>query len=537
MTFVGIEYIAKSVEVPISSITDAFIQRVRDEVLVRMKSEKELIISGQSFSFENILYIIDELNVEKNRIFHDWINQDKTLSTFLFSNGKTVLTDNNCISYEGHQLFKGYKNFLSTYLTPVLTQEISTALASENFNRLPLLLPFGRLIPNDNRIEIQRPISQLCRECLQTFQEEKTKTAEKLNCIFNPLFAQTLNELDNHFYSNKILFIDTAQAALAAPSFPKGYQDKIQQTLLLLELNTNHKEQVQAFCQSSFFNPEENKIKNSTRRFFRSPVFYLLIAVLLIGVFYILSNAISASQNSNGEISGGDAFSEDELVELDSVLKFQAKDSVPVHVEDIHPTLAPPAYILSASGDSITNDLAKELYESMLEDYQIQFQQGGNNCSKTGKDLYGLSLYNGLSPINSSSSANHTISNQSADDLFLLHYTPTKNGKVYGKLIAPGRSTKIQLEKGDEIIFYTGSQMNPFNPMKAANNGYGTVADAKRISKIFDYHFCKQNNYNLQLLNKIFTVKEIKAETILSGDSYSGFDVKSESLSLKELLF
>lgn len=534
MIFVGIDRIAKSVGIPPSPINDSFVQNVRQAVLQRMENVKDFVISDQSFSFDNILYILDELKIEKNRIFHDWIDQDETLSTFLFSSGTIILPSKNCISYEGHQLFKGYKEFLSTYLSPLLNKEISTAIEREDFTRLPQLLPFSRLIPNTNRIDIQRPISILCRNCLHTLQAEKVASEEKLSCIFSPWFSQTLNTLDNHFYSDKILFIDTAQSILTTPSFPKGFQQEIKQSLLLLELNENHKSQVLAFCKSSYFKKEEDKIKVTARRFFQTPIFYLLVAVFLIGVFYVLSNTVLVSGISAEEISGGDAFSDDELVELDSLLKFQDKDSIPLHVEDIRPSLGPPAYILSANWEAIENDFIRELYESMLVDYQIQFQQVRSNCSKTSKASYGLALYEGLIPFDTLSSTNHILKNQSEGDLFLLHYVPTKNGEARGKLIAPGRNVRIQINKGDELIFYTGSQMNAFNPMKMANNGYGKVEDAKRISNVFDHHFCKQNNYNLQLLNKIYTVKELKGETILSFDSYNGFEVKSEGLALKE---
>lgn len=183
--------------------------------------------------------------------------------------------------------------------------------------------------------------------------------------------------------------------------------------------------------------------------------------------------------------------------------------------------------------NNIKNTKAKTLYSSLITDYQIQKEKGlFGDCGETKKYLFKTSLYSAVQSFSVFSSTNHRIENKSSEELYILVFEPEKNGNVYGELIAPGRTLEVVIKKGEGIIFYSGQQMNHFNAMRREDNGYGTIDNAKRVSKDFNYHFCSQNIYNFQQLNRIYEVIEIKGTTVFSGLPNGGYEVKSKALKL-----
>ena len=75
--------------------------------------------------------------------------------------------------------------------------------------------------------------------------------------------------------------------------------------------------------------------------------------------------------------------------------------------------------------------------------------------------------------------------------------------------------------------------MNHFKTMRRENNGYGNIDDSKRVDKAFNYHFCFQNIYNFQQLNRIYEVNETKGNITFENLPNGEYRVKSESLELK----
>src|SRR5690554_1036055 len=225
---------------------------------------------------------------------------------------------------------------------------------------------------------------------------------------------------------------------------------------------------------------------------------------------------------SKKQTTGIDGLNSDELHEVDTMLGFK-QDSTPQKDENL-PHYSSPKYVLTANWESIENTIVNELYANMIVDYNIQNEQGlFYECRETKKELYGKPLYLNIKAFSSFSSPKQTISNKTSEDLYVLVFEPKKNGKAYGELIAPGRSSRVHLNKGNQLIFYSGQQMNVFNPMRTESNGYGNVEDARKISKRFVYHFCGQNIYHFQQLNKIYEVE--KVGDVEFEEAGNGFEV------------
>lgn len=524
MNFISVRSLATYFKIDFIRIDDELIEKIRNFVNQHFLESELIHVYERDFTLSELIFILDQLKEEKNRVFHDWIEQDFALSEYLSSNGETLLPNGEIILPKEHQLYGAYQAFLSTYLAPVLSRKINKCIQEDDLNTLGNHLQFSPLLPKQKRIELQQAVSSYLRQLLAQLKvSQEVNLQLQLKLIYSYSFVQVLNALDENFYSDAIAYIDTAKLIVQKNELNSLILDKIKSSISSLTLNKSHQKQVLDFCNSDAFTKPRNKPRSTLNNIVRSPLFFVvLIAVIINFIFFYPMDNSAKNKLAKKQTTGIDGLNPDELHEVDTMLGFK-QDSIPQKDENL-PHYSSPKYVLTANWDSIENTIVKELYANMIADYNIQNEQGVfYQCRETKKELYGKSLYLNVNNFSGFSTANQTISNKSNGDLYVLLFDPKKDGKVYGQLIAAGRSFNVHLKKGDQLIFYSGRQMNAFNPMRNESNGYGNIEDAKKVSKRFVYHFCGQNVYNYQQLNKIYEVEKV-GDVVFEGVG-NGFEV------------
>src|SRR5690554_1596844 len=525
MKFISIRRLAAYFEIDFIRIDDELIEKIRNFVNQHFLESALIHVFEREFTLSELIFILDQLKEEKTRVFHGWIEQDLALSEYLSSNGENVLPNVEIVLSKEHQLFGAYQAFLNTYLAPVLSRKINKCIQEDDLNTLGNHLQFSPLLPKEKRIELQQPVSAYLRQLLAQLKvSQEVNLQLQLKLIYSYSFVQVLNALDENFYSDAIAYIDTAKLVVQKNELNPLILDKIKSSISSLTLNKNHQKQVLDFCNSDAFSKPRTKPRSNLNNIVRSPLFFIaLIAVIINFIFFYPMDNSAKNKVSKKQTTGIDGLNSDEMHEVDTMLGFK-QDSIPVQNETL-PAATSPKYILTNDWKNIENTIAREIYSSMIADYEIQKNLGiSNKCTETKKELYGQPLYSNILAFSHFSSTNSTILNKSGSDLYVLTFEPQKEGEVYGTLIAANRSSKVYLKKGDMLIFYSGQQMNAFNPMRTENNGYGGVENTKKVSKDFNFHFCGQNAYHFQQLNKVFIVEEVY--DVVFEETENGFGVR-----------
>ena len=523
MKFINAIRLAAFFELDYSHVDDELVAQLRELINSHFAHEEHLNILGDRFVLQELTLILDQLKEDKIKVFHGWIEQDVLLAEYLISNGNKVVPNKELVLPDEHQLFKAYQVFVSTYLLPILTQKIRKAIEERDVGGIAVHLKFAPLLLKKKRIEIQGPVSQFLNQRLGQLKVSQNDDLKRLvHEVFSYSFVEVLNALDEEYYSDAIAYIDTAKLLVLNTTLSSSQLNTIKTAISNVSLNNNHRKQVLTFVQSEAFSVHTKHPRTTFGNMIRSPLFFITLIIVIINFLFFFPSSNSIVEQDLEETTGLDGLSADELKVVDTMLGFQ-QDSVPLVSEKL-PSAIPPKYILTANWESIENSLAKEIYSSMIADYEIQKSLNlMGNCSETKTQLYGKSLYSGVASFSDFTRFNHEVINNSNEDLYVLLFEPSKNGKVYGELIASGRTSKVYLKKGDQMIFYSGKQMNSFHPMRRENNGYGTVDDAQKISSNFKYHFCNQSIYHFQQLNSIHTVDTLG--DVIFEDVSNGFGV------------
>lgn len=534
MRFINVRHISKALEVEVNRIDKSFLQKIKVAIHQYFTENKFIQVSDYKYSLEELTLTFNQLENDKYRVFHEWVAQDFALSNYLISGGKIVQNSSTDINIlKKHQLFDEYQQFLSLYLDSILKEHINDLLQSKNWEALRSHLNFCQLIPQSQRAEIQQPINVFIKHQLeQLITPDEVHFQDHFEFTFSTPFILVLNQLDSSFYSTLITYIDTAKLIVNQNKLNAEQLYKIKTCLLQIKLTSKHKEQVDVFCQSEFFQ-FKNNFTTSVFGWVKSPVFIIgFIVLIFLLILFNWTKEKDPKQQLVKTTSGIDSLTDSELDQVDSLFGFKT-DSINKG-SDNYQSATPPQFILTADLNGIKNTKAKVLYSSLVEDYQIQNENGlYGNCKVTQKSLFQTSLYSTVQPFPILSSANHTIENKSAIELYVLVFEPENDGEVFGSLIAPGRTLKINLKKGEGVIFYSGQQMNHFNAMRQENNGYGNIDDAKKVNKNFNYHFCLQDIYNFEQLNRIYEVLAMKGSIEFEGLSNGGYKVKSKVLKLR----
>lgn len=510
MKFVSVRRLAAFFKLEISRIDDELIDGLRKSIDQHFAANDMLQVFEQDFTLHELIFILDQLKDEKVRVFHGWIERDSALAEYLFSSGKINAPTEQIILSNEHQLFGGYQVFLSSYLTPIFTAKIEQSIAENDLDALGRHLKFSPLLPEKKRIEIQQPASSYLRKLLAQLKVSQVESLPaQLGLIYSYSFVEVLNALDENFYSDAIAYVDTAKLVVQNNELSPLILSEIKFSISRVRLNKKHSEQVLAFCKSDVFTARQKTPQSRLNAMVRSPLFFVAVIAIAINIFFFYPSEKSSKANSPKKgTTGIDGLSADELSAVDTMLGFK-QDSIPLKIEKL-PNAIPPKYVLTANWEDIKNTTARAIYSSMIADFDIQKEQGWfYSCRETKKELYGQSLYPNVEPFSSFTSTHQKISNTTQDDVYVLLFAPEKDGKAYGELIAAGRSAKVHLKKGDQLIFYSGKQMNAFNAMRRENNGYGNVENAKKIDTNFTFHFCGQNVYHFQQLNKMYVVDKV----------------------------
>jgi hypothetical protein len=218
--------------------------------------------------------------------------------------------------------------------------------------------------------------------------------------------------------------------------------------------------------------------------------------------------------------------------QTDSLLAYN-EDSVLFETEDMKVPAALPDFILSDNSSEIKNTIVVKLYESMLNDYEIQQNMGGTNCNPLKNESLTDFKFDNISDIQTEFS-NHEFINESKEDCYILIFDNKKDGDVFGKFLSAGSKIELKIVKNWRVIFYTGKEFTKFNPLKASNNGYGSLENAKKIDKSFTTHFCEMNYSNFRVLSKIYHVASIGEKTRLITNSSGALEIDSQSIKVTQ---
>src|SRR5690554_302138 len=525
MNFISVRRLAAYFKLDSSRVDNELLKSLRNAINQYFQNNTILNIFDYTFTFQELTFVLDQLNDEKVKLFHGWIEQDSILVEYLMSSGENILLNEEIVLPKEHQLFEAYQVFLTLYLEPIISKNIILSIQEKDLESLGNHLIFSPLLVTEKRIELQQPVSLYLRQLLgQLKVSQGVGLQEQLKLVYSYSFIQVLNKLDNNFHSDAISYIDTAKLVVLNSELSPLVLDKIKSAVLSVRLNKHHREQVLVFCSSKSFTAKSKAPRSTLNNMVRSPLFFVAVIAIFINFFFLYPTEKSNKNKASlKEVSGIDGLSDEEMHEVDTMLGFK-QDSIPVQNETL-PAATSPKYILTNDWKNIENTIAREIYSSMIADYEIQKNLGiSNKCTETKKELYGQPLYSNILAFSHFSSTNSTILNKSGSDLYVLTFEPQKKGKIYGTLIAANRSSKVYLKKGDMLIFYSGQQMNAFNPMRTENNGYGGVENTRKVSTDFNFHFCGQNAYHFQQLNKVFVVEEVY--DVVFEETENGFGVR-----------
>ncbi|HLV42500.1 MAG TPA: hypothetical protein VKY37_09485 [Brumimicrobium sp.] len=303
MKFISVKQLATSFNLEYHQINDELIKDLRIEVDKHFVVNDVLKVFEQDFTFNELTFILDQLKDEKNRMFHDWVKEDISLSKYLCSNGEEIALNHQLILSKNHPLFKDYQFFLTTYLSPVLSHQIKIYIDNRDLTALGAHLKFSELLPNDKRIEIQQNVSLFLRKLLAQLKMSQHKAFKmQLQTIYSYSFVDVLNALDKKFYTDAISYVETARGVVLNNELAPLVLDSIKTSLLSLELNRADREKVLDFCKSDVFTVRKKPSQSNIKNIVRSPLFFVAVISVVINfvVFYPLDKQKQSDVPNSG---------------------------------------------------------------------------------------------------------------------------------------------------------------------------------------------------------------------------------------------
>ena len=524
MKFLHYHSLARCFDLSIEKLDDDALNQIKERAEDYFKSNDILKCGSQVLSMTDVFVLLDGLRNPAYVVFNDWIKNDTSISTLLqgeFEKLNLQATVSNK-KYKGHALEKQFYSFLTPFLHELLAREVSSSIATRDFDRLRFYLQYSTFLEESKKFALQQEVDRELRKLFTDNKEVKLLTSLSL--------VDVLNMLDKQFYAIRVLYIDTVKTRMTQPDLDPATFNLLSRAIKNVALNNSHKSQVDAFLQkgkTSFYQKQKNTVFN--KALFRNPLIYLgflaiIILVLLIFPFEFTDNTPVVKQ----KISGLDSLSQDEVKKTDSLLAYK-EDSALFETDDMTVPVALPDFILSDNTGEIKNTMALKLYESMLNDYEIQQNNASMSCDPMEAEKLEAFNYKGVDDI-SWDFSNHKIFNKSDQDCYLLYFQNKDAGAVYGKLLPAGSSIELKLVKNWCFVFYTGNEFTSFNPLKTTNKGYGNLDDAKKIDKSFTSHFCKMNYSNFRVLSKIYHVTSICKTTRLIKNSSGSLEIDSKCI-------
>lgn len=328
MKFINIRNIAKVLDIEMKRIDDSFLQSVKDGLNQYFTKNTFLKVSGYDFNSDELNFIINQLKDSKNKVFHEWVEQDSALSIYLLSSGKVIGLPSNINELKEHQLFNEYQEFLTPFLYLILKEQIKDLIKKRDFVELRKHLNFCPLLLKSKRIEIQRPIGLFIDHQLeQLLEPDELNFQNYFELVYSAPFVHVLNQLDSSFYSSLIAYVDTAKLIVSQKKLNLIDLNRIKNALQKIKLTAKHQEQVIIFCQSESFK-FKNTFLSSTLKWVKSPLSLIgFIIVLFLLVFFNWDKNKSQKQQLVKTSSGIDSLKDNELNQVDSLFGFKT-DSV-----------------------------------------------------------------------------------------------------------------------------------------------------------------------------------------------------------------
>lgn len=551
MKFVYYRSLAKCLDFSIEKIDDQTINQLKEKAENYFKSNEKLKCENQSLSMTEVFALIDGLKNDSFVVFHDWIKSDSKLFQ-VFQDKSEVQNTQDRISnkkYQGHALEKQFYSFITPFLFSLLEKEVAEALERNDFEKLRFYLQYSNFIEESKKTQLQqeadRQLRTMFSDLMSGFREDEfesevssskeatekwNKKREEVELLGSRDLVDTLNLLDKQFYALRVNYIDTVKVLMTNPNIEPGLFKMLARAIGNVDLNSSHKSQVESFLQkgeAKVYKKQRTAVFN--KALLRNPLTYLSVAVIIILVLLIVPlDFTKPNPQKNEKISGLDSLSQDEVKKTDSLLAFK-EDSALFQTDDMNVPVALPDFILSDNTSEIKNSVALKLYESMLNDYEIQQNNVSSSCDPLeGQDLIDFN-YGDVEEIERQFS-NHKFINESKQDCYILYFENAENGRIYGEFVSSGSTIELKIVKNWRVIFYTGKDFTTFNPLKISNNGYGNLEDAKKIDKTFTTHFCEMDYFNFKVLSKIYHVVSLGKTTRLTTDSKGGLEIQSESI-------
>jgi len=549
--FVYYRSLANCLDFSIEKIDDQSINQLKEKTENYFKSNEKLKCENQSLSMTEVFALIDGLKNTSYVVFHDWIKSDSKLYQILQGNTESLNTQDGVRNnkYKGHALEKQFYSFLTPFLFPLLEKKVTESLDRGDFERLLYYLQHSNFIEESKKIQLQQEVDRQLRKVFSDLvsdpreepmkgevssskeaTEKWNKKSREVELLGSLDLVDALNVLDKQFYALRVNYIDTVKVLMTNPNIEPGLFKILARAISNVELNSSHKSQVESFLQkgkAKVYKRQRTTVFN--KALLRNPLTYLSLAVIIILVLLLVPfDFTKPNPHDNEKISGLDSLSQEEVKKTDSLLAFK-EDSALFQPDDMNVPVVLPDFILSDNTSEIKNSVALKLYESMLNDYEIQQNNFSTTCDPLeGQDLISFN-YHGVEEIDTQFS-NHKFVNKSQEDCYILYFENVENGRIYGGFVSSGSSIELKIVKNWRVIFYTGKEFTKFNPLKSSNNGYGNLEDAKKIDKSFNTHFCKMDYSNYRILSKVYNVKPTGETTRLVNDAKGSLEIQSKSI-------
>ena len=312
MRFVSIRQILNQLKVEFTTIDETVVKSAQTLAKQHFLQNKKLKINQFEYTKDEIDFVLNSLD-DKTLVFHDWVQQDSSLSQYLISLGE-IRNKPKPNQYEGHQLEKVFQSYLAPFLKPILEESFSKNLAIPNLQILSEHIVFSNYLEEGDRIEVQQPISDFVRKLMEN------KKIDFFELIYTATFVDVLNKLDKHFYSNSVLFIDKTKKFIISESLIDTQKGKIRKLLLQLKLTERHQKEVAHFANSEHFKAQSSASKKGLIKFLQPYIIYILGGILIVSLTYFYLN--KPSPNKEKEIAtGAEELTDEELLELDSLIK------------------------------------------------------------------------------------------------------------------------------------------------------------------------------------------------------------------------
>lgn len=307
MKFISARRLAVFFSLVYSGIDEALLKNLQKSTQQHFAKHETLQFLQQDFTFQEVTFILKQLETEENRVFHSWIEEDKKLVNYLFTNDLTIVTKSTLLIPTEHPMFAAYQTFLSPYLSPILTEKVADCIKEEDFSRLQEHLNFSPLLPEKERITLQKPVAKYLNQYLQQISMSKKEDLQhQLQHIYALDFAAVLTTLDEYFYNELVTYFETAKRIIENNELNALTLDKIKTAINSLDFKEKELQSVKAFSETDHFTSAHKKSRSTLNDMVRSPLFFVaVIAIVINFIFFYPLNKDNKETQKEEKIQKG----------------------------------------------------------------------------------------------------------------------------------------------------------------------------------------------------------------------------------------